>query len=94
MSWYFVCEFHYIIQAAFLHVLTTQTGKCPVTMRKINTHFQKLEVLVSDLRNPCSEEYRSDMFWHKEEVKNGFKMADKNGSFDRLIIFLRVNKNI
>ena len=37
MLWSFVWEFHYVIQLALLQVLTTQAGKCPVTMCKINT---------------------------------------------------------
>ena len=66
MVWSFVWELHYVIQTALLQVLTTQTGNCPVTMCKINTYFQKLEVLVSDLRSQCSDEYRNDLFWHRK----------------------------
>ena len=43
----FVWEFHYVIQATLLHVLTTQTGKFPVTMWKINSYFQNVDVLLT-----------------------------------------------
>jgi len=43
----FVWEFHYVIQAALLHVLTTQTGKCPVTMWKINSYLKNADVLLT-----------------------------------------------
>ena len=68
-------------------------GKYPVTMCKMNTYFQKLEVFVSELRSKCCDEYRNGLFWHREDVVgNGFKMPDKNDSFDRLLIFLRIKK--
>jgi hypothetical protein len=64
-------------------------------MSKINTYFQKLEVLVIDLRRKCSDDYRNNLFCLREYVVGkGFKMADKYDSFDRLLIFLRTNTNI